>query len=156
MIKMRDLLNEADLKLYHVTSMNNANNIIQNGFDSGKIDNGISSESSNEFIYLGDKSVALYFYNNHSRGNNNIIECSINGEILNIPLKTSDFGAMASIYDHFNIEIDSNRTVDESFVKKLLFKNGYIGFSFKDKYANNKLVYAIGNKQKIKPTKIIK
>jgi hypothetical protein len=154
-MKLKRILNEINNgELYHVTDIKNVNNILDNGFNS--TNSGISSENSTEFTYLGTIQTIKSLIKNNINYKYKIIKCQINGKLLNLESKTSDYGAMALIYDKFNIKFNGNqldRIVDENMVKSILLKNNLVGFSFYDKNNFNKLTYGVISKF-VKPLKI--
>lgn len=142
---------------FHGTSIDNANNIMENGFITGK-EVGMSNTPNEVFIFVSpSKGTAEYFAKDNSRIQEPaVVEVEVVGNIYDLNKSVPDYKAFGLISDILGARPE-NPTMegeyDEKLIAETLKAKGYVGFSFKDSNANNRLAYAV-LPEVLKPVKV--
>lgn len=145
--------------VYHGTSAENAEKILRKGFvPAAGI--GMSSNPNSTFIFVSEsKKVAEHFTINNTRIKEPaIVTANLSGKILEVNKSLHDYEAFGIVSDLLNARPKKSEfegEYDEHRIILALKKSGYSGFSFKDKPASNKVVYAVSPNM-LKPISIEK
>jgi len=132
-------------KVYHGTSLDNAQSILQKGFVSGI---GMSSSPNDNFVFVSpQKAVARHFASDNIRIKQPVIlVAELQGKILDLKKSMADYEAFGIVSDLLNARPKQPKIEDE-YDEKLLIaalkQNSYSGFSYKDSNAGNRLTYCV-------------
>lgn len=136
-------------KIYHGTSLENANKIKKEGFKVG-VGKGVSGEPSKDFVFAsGNKSGASSYVNDRlGIKNPTVVEGNFTGKILEVKSKMSDTEAFGEASKMLGVPLKIGPSgkptiLDIEAIKKVMKEQGYGAIKFKDMYANGKEAYAI-------------
>lgn len=113
----------------------------------------MSGSPNKNFIFVSPSKYSADYYgkNNLRNKKSAVVKGFVEGKIFNLEKSLADYEAFGEITKRLGMKLN-NGFYDEKMILKELEKQGYAGFSFKDKIAGNREAFAV-NPKYLKPEK---